>query len=125
VFPPPPTVGSTWPHSRCIDEGSRDEIADEKFSIPLAGATDPLSVADPTALLGRRWPRWQSQIEPLEVPNMALPELEKTASLGREDSNLRMVESKSGNFSNNFNDHSEKTWKFGPLWINRLAGDSE
>jgi hypothetical protein len=45
--------------------------------------------------------------------------------LGREDSNLRMVESKSGNFSNDLNEHSEKSVEFGSLQINGLAIDSE
>jgi len=45
--------------------------------------------------------------------------------LGREDSNLRMAESKSDQFANDFNAHSEKIAKFDPLSVNRLAADSE
>jgi len=45
--------------------------------------------------------------------------------LGREDSNLRMVESKSGYFTNVFNVHSEKNVGFSLKAINRLAADSE
>ena len=49
----------------------------------------------------------------------------QTAWLGREDSNLRMVESKSGRTLNEINAHSEKSVEFGPKGINRLAADSE
>ena len=49
----------------------------------------------------------------------------RTAWLGREDSNLRMVESKSGNPLNNFNEHSEKSVEFSLEGLNRLSGDSE
>src|SRR6478672_8397769 len=45
--------------------------------------------------------------------------------LGREDSNLRMVESKSGYFTNVFNVHSEKSIGFSLKATNRLAADSE
>jgi hypothetical protein len=45
--------------------------------------------------------------------------------LGREDSNLRMAESKSDQFANDINVHSEKLSKFDPLSANRLALDSE
>jgi len=45
--------------------------------------------------------------------------------LGREDSNLRMAESKSDYFSIRFNAHSEKISKFDLLLLNRLAADSE
>jgi hypothetical protein len=45
--------------------------------------------------------------------------------LGRQDSNLGMAESKSDQFSNKFNAHSEKIAKFDPLLVNRLAVDSE
>ena len=48
-----------------------------------------------------------------------------TGWLGREDSNLRMAESKSDQFANDFNAHSEKISKFAPLRINRLANNSE
>ena len=48
-----------------------------------------------------------------------------TAWLGREDSNLRMVESKSGYFTNDFNEHSEIIMKFGFSSINTLEPDSE
>ena len=47
------------------------------------------------------------------------------AWLGREDSNLRMVESKSGHFANDFNAYSEKSVGFGLKGIKRLADDSE
>jgi hypothetical protein len=49
----------------------------------------------------------------------------RTAWLGREDSNLRMVESKSGRTFNEINEYSEKDTKFSPKGINRLAGHSE
>jgi len=45
--------------------------------------------------------------------------------LGREDSNLRMAESKSAYFSFELNVHSEKNEKFRPLSINNLAFNSE
>ena len=45
--------------------------------------------------------------------------------LGRGESNLRMAESKSDQFANNINAHSEKISKFAPFRINRLAVDSE
>jgi hypothetical protein len=48
-----------------------------------------------------------------------------TGWLGREDSNLRMAESKSDQFSFCFKAHSEKSRKFNPLSVNRLAGASE
>jgi hypothetical protein len=48
-----------------------------------------------------------------------------TAWLGREDSNLRMVESKSGYFTNDFSLHSEKGVGFNLKRINRLGDDSE
>jgi hypothetical protein len=48
-----------------------------------------------------------------------------TAWLGREDSNLRMVESKSANPLNDFNGHSEKSVEYSLKGINRLANDSE
>src|SRR5206468_119272 len=46
-------------------------------------------------------------------------------SLGREDSNLRMVESNSGGTFNEINAHSEKSAKIGSLSINRLEACSE
>jgi hypothetical protein len=49
----------------------------------------------------------------------------RTAWLGREDSNLRMVESKSGRTINEINAHSEKDAEFGLKAINGLADDSE
>ena len=49
----------------------------------------------------------------------------RTAWLGREDSNLRMVESKSANRLNDFNGHSEKSVEYSLKGINRLAADSE
>jgi hypothetical protein len=49
----------------------------------------------------------------------------KNAWLGREDSNLRMVESKSANPLNDFNGHSEKSVEYSLKGINRLANDSE
>ncbi|SRR6266404_2404718 len=49
----------------------------------------------------------------------------RTPTLGREDSNLRMVESKSGHFTNVFNVHSEKSMEFSLKAINRLAANSE
>jgi len=48
-----------------------------------------------------------------------------TAWLGREDSNLRMAESKSANPLNHFNERSEKSVEFDPKGINRLADNSE
>jgi hypothetical protein len=45
--------------------------------------------------------------------------------LGREGSNLRMAESKSGRTLNNFNAHSECKAKNKPSSINYLAADSE
>jgi hypothetical protein len=45
--------------------------------------------------------------------------------LGREESNLRMTESKSDQFSFEINAHSEKIAKFDPLSTNRLAAHSE
>jgi hypothetical protein len=53
-------------------------------------------------------------------PKSAVP-----GALGREDSNLRMVESKSGRTFNEINAHSEKSVEFGSICINRLADDSE
>jgi hypothetical protein len=50
---------------------------------------------------------------------------DQTGWLGREDSNLRMAESKSDKFANVINMHSEKIAKFDPLSTNRLAPDSE
>src|SRR5215467_1094884 len=44
---------------------------------------------------------------------------------GREDSNLRMAESKSAHFFFEINAHSEKIEKFEPLSINRLSVGSE
>jgi hypothetical protein len=49
----------------------------------------------------------------------------RTGWLGREDSNLRMVESKSANPLNDFNGHSEKSVEYSLKGINRLANDSE
>jgi hypothetical protein len=43
-----------------------------------------------------------------------------TAWLGREDSNLRMVESKSGYFINDLNEFSDETADSVPRLINRL-----
>ena len=48
-----------------------------------------------------------------------------TAWLGREDSNLRMVESKSANGLNDINGHSEKRVDYSLKCINSLANDSE
>src|SRR5258708_15527700 len=45
--------------------------------------------------------------------------------LGREDSNLRMAESKSTYFAFDFKGHSEKSANFDPFPINRLDADSE
>jgi hypothetical protein len=45
--------------------------------------------------------------------------------LGREESNLRIAESKSDYFSFKINAHSEKIAKFDPLSTNRLPEDSE
>jgi hypothetical protein len=36
-----------------------------------------------------------------------------------------MVESKSGNFTNDFNAHSEKMIELASIWINKLAVGSE
>jgi hypothetical protein len=49
----------------------------------------------------------------------------RTAWLGREDSNLRMVESKSGRTFNKIKARSELSEKFGLIRINRLAAGSE
>jgi hypothetical protein len=49
----------------------------------------------------------------------------QTAWLGREDSNLRMVESKSGRTFNKINAHSEKLQKFTSISLNKLVSDSE
>jgi hypothetical protein len=49
----------------------------------------------------------------------------QTAWLGREDSNLRMVESKSGRTFNDFNERSEKCVEYSLKGINKLASDSE
>jgi hypothetical protein len=46
----------------------------------------------------------------------------RTAWLGREGSNLRMAESKSGNFPLFIKVHSEKLQKFTSKSFNRLAG---
>ena len=48
-----------------------------------------------------------------------------TAWLGREDSNLRMVESKSGYFINDYNGFSDKSADSVPRLINRLEAQSE
>jgi hypothetical protein len=45
--------------------------------------------------------------------------------LGREDSNLRMVESKSARILNDFNKFSDKTAGSAPRYINRLETQSE
>ena len=50
---------------------------------------------------------------------------DRTDWLGREDSNLRMAESKSDNFSFEVKAHSEKHAKIQLLSINRLSDDSE
>jgi hypothetical protein len=68
---------------------------------------------------GRNWRALVGFIEP-QSPVATLP-----AWLGREDSNLRMVESKSGRTFNEINEYSEKDTKFSPKGINRLAGHSE
>jgi hypothetical protein len=49
----------------------------------------------------------------------------RNAWLGREDSNLRMGESKSGRTFNEINEHSELIEEFDPKCINRLGGHSE
>jgi hypothetical protein len=49
----------------------------------------------------------------------------RTGWLGREDSNLRMVESKSGRTFNEINAYSEKSVEFALNTINRLACHSE
>jgi len=49
----------------------------------------------------------------------------KNAWLGREDSNLRMVESKSGGTSNDINVRSEQRAESAPRCFNRLACVSE
>ena len=58
---------------------------------------------------------------------MPKPEIkvERRGWLGREDSNLRMAESKSDYFSFDFSAYSEKISKFELLLLNRLALDSE
>jgi len=45
--------------------------------------------------------------------------------LGREDSNLRMVESKSARIPNDFNGFSDETADSAPRYINRLETRSE
>jgi hypothetical protein len=52
-------------------------------------------------------------------------QVKKSKLAGREDSNLRMAESKSDYFSFKFNTRSEKIAKFDPLSTNRLAPYSE
>ena len=49
----------------------------------------------------------------------------RTGWLGREDSNLRMVESKSGRTFNKIKGHSEKIAEFSLKRINTLAANSE
>ena len=49
----------------------------------------------------------------------------KNAWLGREDSNLRMVESKSARILNDFNGFSDGTADSAPRCINRLEAQSE
>jgi hypothetical protein len=44
---------------------------------------------------------------------------------GREGSNLRMAESKSGYITSDFNEHFEKFVESDPRYINMLADDSE
>jgi hypothetical protein len=51
--------------------------------------------------------------------------MRRTGWLGREDSNLRMVESKSDYFTSDFKAHSEKLAESDPRCINRLPDDSE
>jgi hypothetical protein len=51
--------------------------------------------------------------------------LDWTGWLGREDSNLRMAESKSEGSGNDFKAHSEKIPKCGPISINKLVDISE
>jgi len=51
--------------------------------------------------------------------------IRRTGWLGREDSNLRMVESKSGRTLNEISVYSEKDAKCSPKCINNLAEDSE
>jgi hypothetical protein len=55
-----------------------------------------------------------SQNSPLAGMTYAKVSKHRTGWLGREDSNLRMVESKSGHFANDFKAHSEKIAKFDP-----------
>jgi hypothetical protein len=50
---------------------------------------------------------------------------DQTGWLGREDSNLRMAESKSDHFPFEVNAHSEKFTKFDPLSIKSLATNTE
>jgi hypothetical protein len=47
------------------------------------------------------------------------------AWLGREDSNLRMVESKSGKPFNDFKGRSEKLHEYALRWVNSLDANSE
>ena len=61
--------------------------------------------------------RWQH----LNIPQCQL----LRCWLGREDSNLRMAESKTEHFSFLVKGHSEKTAKFGPNSINNLGRSSE
>jgi hypothetical protein len=49
----------------------------------------------------------------------------RNAWLGREDSNLRMVESKSSRTFNEINAHSEKSVELALIYINWLATHSE
>jgi hypothetical protein len=49
----------------------------------------------------------------------------RTGWLGREDSNLRMVESKSARILNDFNGFSDETADSAPRYINRLEARSE
>jgi hypothetical protein len=56
---------------------------------------------------------------------MALSRSKKCGNPGREDSNLRMAESKSDYFSFKISVHSEKIAKFDPLSINGIARISE
>jgi hypothetical protein len=51
--------------------------------------------------------------------------MSRTGWLGREDSNLRMVESKSGGIINNFNARSEYTDELLPSNISYIAARSE
>jgi hypothetical protein len=54
-----------------------------------------------------------------------VPERRHKLWLGREDSNLRIGESKSARTLSNISAHSESGAEFDPQWINRLAGTSE